>query len=44
MFDFLLVMKVKVVYFFKKEKGMNVGKDNYKIVLIYGDLFYFFLE
>lgn len=31
-------MKNKAVYFVKKEKGLNVGKDNYKTSLSYGDL------
>lgn len=31
-------IKNKAVYFVKKEKGINVGKDNYKTSLSYGDL------
>lgn len=31
-------MKNKAVYFVKKEKGINIGKDNYKTSLSYGDL------
>lgn len=43
-FDFPSAMKAKAVYFSKKEKGMNVGKDNYKTALTYGDLSYSPLE
>ena len=43
-FDFPSAMKAKAVYFSKKEKGMNVGKDNYKTALAYGDLSYSPLE
>lgn len=43
-FDFPSAMKAKAVYFSKKEKGMNVGKDNYKTALSYGDLSYSPLE
>lgn len=43
-FDFPSSMKAKAVYFSKKEKGMNVGKDNYKTALTYGDLSYSPLE
>ena len=43
-FDFPSSMKAKAVYFSKKEKGMNVGKDNYKTALAYGDLSYSPLE
>ncbi|KAJ7340470.1 hypothetical protein OS493_003218 [Desmophyllum pertusum] len=42
--DFPTSMKAKAVYFSKKEKGMNVGKDNYKTALTYGDLSYSPLE
>lgn len=43
-FDFPTSMKAKAVYFSKKEKGMNVGKDNFKTALTYGDLSYSPLE
>ena len=43
-FDFPQSMKAKAVYFSKKEKGMNVGKDNFKTALAYGDLSYSPLE
>lgn len=43
-FDFPASIKAKAVYFSKKEKGMNVGKDNFKTALIYGDLSYSPLE
>ena len=39
-FDFPTSTKSKSVYFLKREKGMNVGKDNYKTALTYGDLSY----
>ena len=44
MFEFPSSFKAKAVYFSKKEKGMNVGKDNYKTALLYGDLSYSPLE
>ena len=43
-FDFPSAMKAKAVYFSKKEKGMNIGKDNFKTALAYGDLSYSPLE
>ena len=43
-FDFPQSLKAKAVYFSKKEKGMNVGKDNFKTALTYGDLSYSPLE
>lgn len=36
--EFPASMKNKAVYFVKKEKGINVGKDNFKNSLSYGDL------
>ena len=39
-YEFPSSTKSKSVYFMKKEKGINVGKDNYKTALAYGDLSY----
>ena len=43
-YEFPASTKSKSVYFMKKEKGMNIGKDNYKTALSYGDLSYSPLE
>lgn len=39
-YEFPSSTKSKSVYFMKKEKGINVGKDNIKTALTYGDLSY----
>lgn len=44
LFEFPPTMKAKAVYFMKREKGLNVGKDNFKTALTYGDLSYSPLE
>ena len=40
LYDFPLTLKTKAVYIAKKEKSMNIGKDNLKTALAFGDLSY----
>ena len=40
LYDFPLALKTKAVYIAKKEKAVNIGKDNVKTALAFGDLSY----